>query len=90
MKDTEEGRKYALEHPESQKAKTGPLPTPGAKGNLSPVEKAQVADELTGEACWETSESVRNGRGWQVDSGVTSHITPERGAFFEYSLLGIE
>jgi hypothetical protein len=48
LRDTEEGRKYAAEHP---KARTGPLPTPGAKGNLSPKEKAQVADEFTGEAC---------------------------------------
>ena len=39
LKDTEEGRKYALEHPEPQKAKTGLLLTPGAKGNLSPVKK---------------------------------------------------
>ncbi len=40
LKDIEEGRKYALEHPKSQKAKTRPLLTPGAKGNLLLVEKA--------------------------------------------------
>ena len=51
LKDTDEGRKYATEHPQQEKAKTGPLPTPGAKGNLSPTEKAQVADEHTDEAC---------------------------------------
>ncbi|KAG4433369.1 hypothetical protein IFR05_011153 [Cadophora sp. M221] len=37
LKDTEEGRKYAVKHPQ---ATTGLLPTLGAKGNLSPVEKA--------------------------------------------------
>ena len=37
LKDTDEGRKYVVEHPESGKSsKTGLLPTPGAKGNLSP------------------------------------------------------
>jgi len=30
---------------------TGPLPTPGAKGKLSPVERAQVAVEFAGESC---------------------------------------
>jgi hypothetical protein len=84
LRDTEEGRKYAAEHP---KARTGPLPTPGAKGNLSPKEKAQVADEFTGEACWEASESVRNRQEWQVDSGATSHMTPDRTAFIEYAML---
>jgi 5'-3' exoribonuclease 2 len=84
LRDTEEGRKYAAEHP---KARTGPLPTPGAKGNLSPKEKAQVADEFTGEACWEASESVRNRQEWQVDLGATSHMTPDRTAFIEYAML---
>jgi hypothetical protein len=51
LNDTDEGRKYAKEHPDSEsKAKTGPLPTPGAKGNLS-IEKAQVASESTGDIC---------------------------------------
>jgi gag-polypeptide of LTR copia-type len=31
---------------------TGPLPTPGAKGKMSPVERAQVAVEFAGESCW--------------------------------------
>jgi hypothetical protein len=84
LRDTEEGRKYAAKHP---KARTGPLPTLGAKGNLSPKEKAQVADEFTGEACWEASESVRNRQEWQVDSGATSHMTPDRTAFIEYAML---
>ena len=48
LRDTEEGRKYAAKH---LKARTRPLLTLGAKGNLSPKEKAQVADEFTGEAC---------------------------------------
>jgi hypothetical protein len=51
LRDTDEGRKYTAEHPQARKANTGPLPTPGAKGNLSPVEKAQVAGELKDEAC---------------------------------------
>ena len=88
LKDTDDGRKYAAEHP--QKTKTGPLPTPGAKGNLSPVEKAQVADENTDEACWRTSESGRNGQRWLVDSGATSHMTPDRMAFIEYTALTAE
>ena len=50
LKDTDEGRQYATEHPEPTKAKTGPLLTPGAKGNLS-LERAQVATDSTGEAC---------------------------------------
>jgi hypothetical protein len=45
LKDTDEGRKHAAEHSNSTKAKTGPLPTPGAKGNLSP-EKAQTTRPL--------------------------------------------
>ena len=60
LKDTDEGRKYATEHPQQEKAKTGPLLTLGAKGNLSPTEKAQVADERTDKAYWQMSESVRN------------------------------
>jgi hypothetical protein len=64
LRDTDEGRKYAAEHPESEKAKTGPLPTLGAKGNLSPTKKVQVTDEFTGEACWHVSESVRNRQEW--------------------------
>ena len=50
LKDTDEGRKYATEHPEPTKAKTGLLPTPGAKGNLSP-ERAQVATDSTNKVC---------------------------------------
>ena len=84
LKDTDEGRQYATEHPEPTKAKTGPLLTPGAKGNLSP-ERAQVATDSTGEACWEAVESSRNRADWIVDSGATRHITPDRKAFIEYS-----
>jgi hypothetical protein len=51
LKDTDEGCKYVTEHPQAKRAKTGPLPTPGAKGNLSPTEKVQVADERMDEAC---------------------------------------
>ena len=47
LKDTEEGREYAAKHP---LARTGPLPTPGTKGNLSPREKVQVVDEYIDEA----------------------------------------
>jgi hypothetical protein len=42
-------------HPELKqkpKAMTGPLPTPGAKGNLSPVEGVSIATEFTRESCW--------------------------------------
>jgi hypothetical protein len=47
-------RCYIL-HPELKPKEvvgTGPLPTPGAKGNLSPKERAQVAVESTGESYW--------------------------------------
>jgi hypothetical protein len=37
LKDTDDGRKYVAKYP--QKAKTRPLLTPGAKGNLSLVKK---------------------------------------------------
>jgi acetolactate synthase regulatory subunit len=57
LRDTDEGRKYASEH--TQRGKTGPLLTPGAKGNLSPVENAQVVTEDIKEACWQTSETIR-------------------------------
>ncbi len=53
LKDTDEGRKYAKEYLNLElkpKAKTGLLPTPGAKGNLSP-ERAQVISESTGDIC---------------------------------------
>jgi hypothetical protein len=60
LRDTDKGRKYVAKHPELEKAKTGLLLTLGAKGNLSPTEKAQVADEYTDEACWHVSESIRN------------------------------
>ncbi len=59
LKDTDKGYKYAKEHPDSElkpKAKTSPLPTPGAKGNLSP-ERAQVASESTGDICWVAAEN---------------------------------
>jgi hypothetical protein len=51
LRDTDKGRKYSAEHPELEKAKTRPLLTLGAKGNLSPTEKAQVTDKHTDEAC---------------------------------------
>ena len=86
LKDTDEGRTYATDHLESGKAKTGPLPTPGAKGNLSP-ERAQVIAESHEEACWEAHESSRSRMDWIVDSGATRHMTPDRKAFIEYSTV---
>lgn len=94
LRDTDEGRKYAAEHLESGKSpKTGPLPTPGAKGNLSPSpEKAQVAvtDEYIGEACWEAFEGTRSPGDWVIDSGATRHMTSNRKAFIEYAVLETE
>lgn len=83
LKDTDEGRKYAKDHPDS---KTGPLPTPGAKGNLSP-ERVQVVRESAGEVCWEAAESPRRKQDWILDSGASRHMTPNREAFIEYSTI---
>ncbi|KAG4428797.1 hypothetical protein IFR05_015723, partial [Cadophora sp. M221] len=65
--DTEEGRKYAVKHPQ---ATTGPLPTPGAKGNLSPVmptERAMPAELVT-----DQQEGVTDGRGSVPDRQTKS------------------
>lgn len=86
LKDTDEGRQYAIKHPESRNAKTGPLPTPGSKGNLS-SERAQLAMEFAGETCWEAAESLQGPGTWVIDSGATSHMTPNRSAYFEYSTV---
>jgi hypothetical protein len=50
LKDIDEGCKYVVEHPQVEKAKTGLLLTPRAKGNLLPIEKAQVVDKRMDEA----------------------------------------
>ena len=86
LRDTDEGREYAAEHPESGKARTGPLPTPGAKGNLSP-ERAEVVAEPCREVCWEAIKSPRYRTDWIVDLGATRHMTPNRKAFIEYSTV---
>ena len=86
LKDTAEGREYAAEHPELEKAKTGPLPTSGAKGNLSP-DRAQVVAEPHGDTCWEVFETPRSRTDWILDSGATRHMTLDRTAFTEYSTV---
>ena len=88
LKDTDEGRKYAEEHPDFKKSKTGPLPTLGAKGNMSP-EGARVASESTGDICWEAAESPQGAEDWIMDSGASRHMTPNRKAFFEYSAVDL-
>jgi hypothetical protein len=88
LKDTDEGRKYAAEHPDSTKAKTGPLPTPGAKGNLSPERAQAAADSASAnEACWEAREGPRNQGDWIVDSGATRHMTSDKSVFIEYRTI---
>jgi hypothetical protein len=49
----------------------------------------QVADKYTDEAYWQMSESVRNKQKWLVDSGITSHMIPDRTAFIKYTILSI-
>jgi len=97
---TDEGKAYAIEHPTGKEpATTGPIPTPGAKGRLSPSEDAmQVREEYTGESCWymdensgrtgEISGGVQNS--WVVDSGATCHMTPDLGIFISYRPLAVE
>lgn len=57
---TDEGKAYTEEHPTGQEpASTGPIPTPGAKGRLSPAEETLLArEEYTGEVCWFTDEGM--------------------------------
>jgi hypothetical protein len=47
----DKGCKYVTKHLQAKKAKTGPLLTPRAKGNLSLIKKAQVADKRIDKAC---------------------------------------
>jgi hypothetical protein len=52
---TNKGKTYLEEHPAGKEpATTGPIPTRGAKGKLSPSEDAamQVREEYKGEVCW--------------------------------------
>lgn len=86
LTETDEGRKYSKDHPESARAKTGPLPTPGAK-NSTPTEKAQAVSESTVDVCWEAREGLQRADSWIVDSACTRHMTPNREAFFEYSIV---
>ena len=50
LKDTDEGREYAADYPESTKAKTGPLLIPRAKDGIS-KKKAQAVSESTADVC---------------------------------------
>ena len=86
LKDTDEGREYAADHPESARAKTGPLPTLGAKDGMS-EERAQAVSESTADVCWEARTNPRRAGDWILDSSCTRYITPDHTAFFEYSAV---
>ena len=86
LTDTDEGRKYATDHPESAKAETGLLLMLGSKNGM-PTEKAQAVSEVIVDSCWEARESSQPSGSWIVDSGCTRHMTPNRGAFFEYTAV---